>query len=82
MVMLIRQGNCCLLKSITRQFVTYVTEMDNKIINTNVRILCMTSVFNFDTILTKQHWQKQSPVIQGKEILKPHIERRSIDYRK
>ena len=37
--------------------------MDNKIINTNVRILCMTSVFNFDMILPKQRWQKQSLVI-------------------
>ena len=58
MVMLIRQGNCCFLKLIIRQFATYVTEMDNKIINTNVRILCMASVFNFDTILPKQRWQK------------------------
>ena len=42
--------------------------MDNKTINNNVRILRMTFVFNFDTILPK--------TITGhfmvKEIVKPH----------
>ena len=57
--------------------------MDNKkLINNNVRILCMTSVLNFDTILPKQRWQSNHWPFQGKEILKPHIGRRNIDYRK
>ena len=51
--MLIRQENCCILEINLKQIGTYVTEMDNKIINNYVRILCMTFVFNFDTILPK-----------------------------
>ena len=54
--MLIRQGNCCFLEInfLKNHFVTYVTEIDSKIINNNVRQLCMTFVFNFVTILPKR----------------------------
>ena len=46
-------------------FVTYVTEIDNKIINNNVGILCMTFV---DKEKKNNHWS-----FQGKESVKPHI---------